>query len=97
MIMDPYKILGVSPSSSKDEIKKAYRELSRKYHPDSYADNPLANLAEEKFKEVQEAYEQIMKGKDSGYSGGNASYGQQSYSGNSEEESQEMNAIYIAT
>ena len=94
MIMDPYKILGVSPSSSKDEIKKAYRELSRKYHPDSYADNPLANLAEEKFKEVQEAYEQIMKGKDSGYSGGNASYGQQSYSGNSEEESQEMNAIY---
>jgi len=94
MIMDPYKILGVSPSASNDEIKKAYRELSRKYHPDSYINNPLADLAEEKFKEVQEAYEQVMKDKDSGYGTGSSSYGQQSYSGNTEGESMEMNAVY---
>ncbi|SHO44351.1 DnaJ domain-containing protein [Anaerocolumna xylanovorans] len=76
MVTDPYKALGVSPSASNDEIKRAYRELSRKYHPDSNVDNPLADLAAEKFKEVQEAYDQIMKEREGGYSGGgNASYG----------------------
>ncbi|MDD3172526.1 MAG: DnaJ domain-containing protein [Herbinix sp.] len=73
MIANPYKVLEVSPNASNDEIKKAYRELSRKYHPDSYINNPLASLAEEKFKEVQEAYDQIMKDRENGYSGvGNA-------------------------
>ena len=56
MINNPYEVLGVSPSASDDEIKKAYRDLTRKYHPDANVDNPLADLAEEKFKEVQEAY-----------------------------------------
>jgi molecular chaperone DnaJ len=69
MIANPYKVLEVSQNASNDEIKKAYRELSRKYHPDSYVNNPLAGLAEEKFKEVQEAYDQIMKERESGYSG----------------------------
>ncbi len=73
-------MLGVSPSASDDEIKKAYRDLTRKYHPDANVDNPLADLAEEKFKEVQEAYDTIMKerasGNTGGYSyGGNSSYG----------------------
>ena len=63
---DPYEVLGVSRNASQEEIKKAYRELSRKYHPDSYANNPLADLAEEKFKEVQEAYQQIMNGQAGG-------------------------------
>ena len=61
MIANPYEVLGVSPSASNDEVKRAYREMSRKYHPDSYVDNPLSGLAEEKFKEIQEAYDQIMK------------------------------------
>ena len=55
MIANPYEVLGVSPNASNDEVKRAYREMSRKYHPDSYVDNPLSGLAEEKFKEIQEA------------------------------------------
>ncbi len=73
MITNPYKILDVSPNASNEEIKKAYRELSRKYHPDSYVNNPLSELAEEKFKEVQEAYSQIMQERENGYSGVNSS------------------------
>ena len=70
MVNNPYEVLGISPNASNDEVKKAYRDLSRKYHPDSYVDNPLAGLAEEKFKEVQEAYDQIMKERDGGYQSG---------------------------
>ena len=50
--MDPYKVLGISSDATDEEVKKAYRELSRKYHPDANANNPLKDLAEEKFKEV---------------------------------------------
>lgn len=66
MVNNPYEILGVPRNASNDEIKKAYRQLCKKYHPDSYVDNPLADLAEEKFKEVQAAYEQIMKEREGG-------------------------------
>ena len=75
MAKNPYEVLGVSPNASNDEIKKAYRTLSKKYHPDSYVDNPLADLAEEKFKEVQAAYDEIMKQRQ------NSSYGGYSYGG----------------
>jgi len=51
---DYYKILGVSKNASKEDIKKAYRSLARKYHPDL---NPDDKMAEEKFKELQEAHE----------------------------------------
>ena len=64
---DPYEILGVSRHASQDEIKKAYRSLSRKYHPDANIDNPNRDEAEEKFKEVQQAYQQIMNGYSGGY------------------------------
>ena len=58
--MDPYKVLGVSYNASEEEIKKAYRNLSRKYHPDVNVGNPNQKEYEEKFKEVQQAYNMIM-------------------------------------
>ena len=66
MTKNPYEVLGVSPNASDDEIKSAYRELTRKYHPDANVNNPLADLAEERFKEVQEAYDTIMKEREQG-------------------------------
>ena len=72
---DPYQVLGVKPDASDDEIKKAYRELARKYHPDNYQNNPLADLAEEKMKEVNEAYDAITKLRSGGSAGGYSSSG----------------------
>ena len=60
MTRDPYSVLGVTRGATDREIKKAYRTLSRKYHPDSYSDESQKNWAEEKFREVQEAYNQIV-------------------------------------
>lgn len=74
---DPYSVLGVSPDASDDEIKKAYRELARKYHPDNYQNNPLADLAEEKMKEINEAYDLINKQRAGRGSGGYQSAYQQ--------------------
>jgi molecular chaperone DnaJ len=61
MANDPYKVLGVDPAATDEEVKKAYRELARKYHPDNYVNTPLSDLASEKMKEVNEAYETIQK------------------------------------
>ncbi len=57
---DPYKVLGVSRDATDEEIKKAYRDLARKYHPDNYVNNPLADLVEEKMKEINQAYDTIQ-------------------------------------
>ena len=67
---DPYSVLGVKPDASDEEVKRAYRELARKYHPDNYQNNPLADLAEEKMKEINEAYEAITKQRSGGGGGG---------------------------
>ena len=85
---DPYSVLGVSPNASDEEIKKAYRELARKYHPDNYQNNPLADLAEEKMKEINEAYDTVTKQRSGGghrqqpggYGNSYGGYQQQSYS-----------------
>ena len=92
---DPYQVLGVPSTATDEEVKKAYRNLARKYHPDNYHDNPLADLAQERMKEINEAYEEIQTqrkrgastgssyGTSSGYTGG-AGYGYggyQSYAG----------------
>ena len=79
---DPYSILGVPRSASDEELKKAYRSLSRKYHPDANINNPKKDQAEAKFKEVQQAYDQIMHERQYGSSSGSSgNYG--GYNGNS--------------
>ena len=67
-------------------MKKAYRELVKKYHPDNFKDNPLADLANEKLQEVNEAYDMITKARTSGgssYSSGSSYSGSSSYGANS--------------
>lgn len=77
---DPYEVLGLQRGASKDEVKSAYRKLAKKYHPDMNENNPLQDLAEEKFKEIQWAYDEIMNGNASGsYSYGNSTSSAGSY------------------
>lgn len=79
---NPYEVLGISQNASDEEVKRAYKEMSKKYHPDAYVNNPLADLAEDKFKEVQEAYTQIMNERAHGGNGwqqGNQNGGRQGY------------------
>lgn len=72
--MNPYKVLGVSPNASDEEIKKAYRKLSRKYHPDANINNPLKKQAEERFKEINLAYDQVVKEREQGMTWANHGY-----------------------
>lgn len=69
---DPYKILGISPDATDEQVKAAYRELAKKYHPDNYVNNPLSDLAQEKMKDINEAYDTIVNQR---RQGGNTSGG----------------------
>lgn len=82
---NPYEVLGISPSATNEEVRSAYRELAKKYHPDNYVDSPLADMAEERMKEINEAYDEILRmrtssgtggstGSDYSYSSGSGSY-----------------------
>ena len=77
---NPYEVLGVSENAPDEEIKTAYRNLAKKYHPDNYTDSPLADLAEEKMKEINEAYDRIcdMRRNGSRSSSSTGSYGSSS-------------------
>lgn len=77
MKKNPYKVLGIKEGASYDEIKRAYRELAKKYHPDRYQNNPLADLADEKMREINEAYDTLMKNAGGSYQ--YQSYSEQSY------------------
>ena len=104
MMTDPYEVLGLKRGASDEEIKKAYRNLSRRYHPDANINNPNAAQAEEKFKQVQAAYDQIMKEMEQGYSGygstngyggygyGGAGYGSGGTTGSTDEYTMHLNA-----
>ena len=71
---DPYSILGVSPGASDEEVKNAYRNLARRYHPDNYDDNnPLKELAKEKMQEINAAYDEIQRDRTSGNSSSSSS------------------------
>lgn len=103
---DPYAVLCVNKNATDDEIKKAYRELARKYHPDNYADNPLSDLAHEKMQEINEAYDAIMderrggnKAK-SGYSAGSGEFAhirQLVFTGRLEEAQELLDGVPVAS
>lgn len=79
---NPYEVLGVRQGATETEIKEAYKKLVKKYHPDKYQNNPLADLAEEKLQEINEAYDTLTKGNGRSYGshGSNpGNYGSQSY------------------
>lgn len=83
--MNPYQVLGVSENADEETIKRAYRELVKKYHPDKYVNNPLADLASEKLKEINEAYDMLMNKETQqqsyqSYQSGGSSYENTSYS-----------------
>ena len=105
MMDDPYKVLGVSPDASDEEIKRAYRNLAKKYHPDL---NPGDQEAARKMQQVHAAYEQIknpeafrqsQQGSSGGYGYGYGDpfggYRQQSYGGQTEDQYQQAAYNYI--
>lgn len=93
--MDPYQVLEISRSASTDEIKKAYRALSRKYHPDANVNNPNKSQAEERFKQIQQAYKQIMDEKENGYKNASEFNYKYSYSGQDAEYQSDENMMHL--
>lgn len=97
MINDPYSVLGVSRGASESEVKRAYRKMSRKYHPDANINDSNPEETERKFREIQEAYNQIINernGGSTGYGyGGFGGYGRSGQTGQSEDDAHFMAAL----
>ena len=94
--MNPYSVLGVNPSATDEEVKKAYRELSKKYHPDANVNNPNKDEYEEKFKEVQAAYTAIMDQRQGKVPGGTEFWGNgYGYQGQAQSQTQSQDQQYM--
>lgn len=76
---NPYEILGISADATDEQVKEAYRNLAKKYHPDNYVNNPLADIAEEKMAEINSAYDEILEMRKKGQN--NGSYAGVNYDG----------------
>lgn len=88
---DPYEVLGVPRNASKEQIKAKYRELAKKYHPDNYEGTPLAETANEKMQEINDAYDAVISGNaDYSYSSSSSSSGEGSYTHNSYQQVRDM-------
>lgn len=77
---NPYEVLGLKQGASQEEIKKAYRELVKKYHPDKHTNNELKDLAQERMREINEAYDTLTKNPSQGGYNGSYSSSSNSYS-----------------
>ncbi len=82
MNKNPYTVLGVNENATDEQIKTAYRELAKKYHPDNYQDSPLRDLANEKMQEINDAYDEIMRMRKEGRSNNYSSAGASGYNYN---------------
>lgn len=81
--MNPYEVLGVSETATDEQVRSAYIQLVKKYHPDRYQDSDLKDLANEKLKQVNEAYDTITNMRKNGSASQNTYSGGSSYSGGS--------------
>lgn len=84
--MNPYEVLGITQSASDEDVKKAYRDLAKKYHPDNYPSSPLKEVAEEKMSEINNAYDTIMNERRS-RGGATAQGAYQSHTGSAQQSS----------
>ena len=73
---NPYEILGVPHNATEEQIKDAYKELAKKYHPDNYANSEFSDIANEKMKEINEAYDEILRRRAGGPSHSSSTAGQ---------------------
>ncbi|MFA7659685.1 MAG: DnaJ domain-containing protein [Anaerovoracaceae bacterium] len=92
-MQNPYEVLGIKEGASIQEIKAAYKEQVKKYHPDRHQDNPLYELAEEKLQEINEAYDYLMK--NGSYTGGGSSYSKEPSGGSQPRQSPEFRQVRI--